>query len=326
MEYTKNYIKLNNGGYIPSVGFGTSLLTGNQCVEVIRKALNIGYRHIDTASAYENEIEIGKAIKESEVDRKELFITSKVWKDSMGYENTIKSCEASLQRLGIDYIDLFLIHWPSNKDNKLNIDDISSIPLTIEIQRNNKKVYSESIVLNQNELKTYTGSNKDYSLSNAYLTDNWFKAGYFHCIDKELYKKYPEMVIDYMYGTNVAEKKIIESVCKGIGLDIDNIYITNIIKCTEKETYKIEQCLNYLRNEVILVKPKIIILMGEIVIKSILGNNEIFSCGKGEFIQKKNINYMPTWHPVDFSNNIEKKIQFWNDYKKCYQNLTFYKN
>ncbi|MBE5805451.1 MAG: hypothetical protein E7313_01840 [Clostridiales bacterium] len=134
------------------------------------------------------------------------------------------------------------------------------------------------------------------------------------------------MVIDYMYGTNVAEKKIIESVCKGIGLDIDNIYITNIIKCTEKETYKIEQCLNYLRNEVILVKPKIIILMGEIVIKSILGNNEIFSCGKGEFIQKKNINYMPTWHPVDFSNNIEKKIQFWNDYKKCYQNLTFYKN
>lgn len=84
-------------------------------------------------------------------------------------------------------------------DNKLNIDDISSIPLTIEIQRNNKKVYSESIVLNQNELKTYTGSNKDYSLSNAYLTDNWFKAGYFHCIDKELYEKYPEMVIDYMY-------------------------------------------------------------------------------------------------------------------------------
>lgn len=122
MEYVKDDIKLNNGVYIPSVGFGTSLLTGDECVQVIKKAIDIGYRHIDTASAYENEIEIGKAIKESHVDRRNLFITSKVWKDSMGYENTIKSFDKSLEKLGLEYIDLFLIHWPSNKDNKLNID------------------------------------------------------------------------------------------------------------------------------------------------------------------------------------------------------------
>ena len=122
MKYFEDDIKLNNGIYIPSVGFGTSLLMGETCEEIIKMAIKLGYRHIDTASAYENEIEIGRAIKESKVDRKEIFITSKVWKDSMGYENTIKSFEASLERLGLEYIDLFLIHWPSNKNNSLNIE------------------------------------------------------------------------------------------------------------------------------------------------------------------------------------------------------------
>ena len=78
--------------------------------------------HIDTASAYKNEIYIGQAIKESKISREEIFVTSKVWKDSMGYENTIKSFNNSLQNLGLEYIDLFLIHWPRNNDEKLNID------------------------------------------------------------------------------------------------------------------------------------------------------------------------------------------------------------
>ena len=122
MEYNERDIKLNNGRYIPCIGFGTSLLTGDECTEVIRKAFDVGYRHIDTASVYENEIEIGKAIKQSKLDRKELFITSKVWKDSMGYENTLKSFEKSLKNLDLEYIDLFLIHWPNNKDEQLTID------------------------------------------------------------------------------------------------------------------------------------------------------------------------------------------------------------
>lgn len=115
-------VKLINGINMPNIGFGTSLIEGEECVSNIRQALQAGYRHIDTASAYKNEIYIGKAIKESNIPREEIFVTSKVWKDSMGYENTIKSFNNSLQNLGLDYIDLFLIHWPRNNDEKLNID------------------------------------------------------------------------------------------------------------------------------------------------------------------------------------------------------------
>lgn len=115
-------VELRNGIDMPNIGFGTSLIEGEECVSNIRQALQAGYRHIDTASVYKNESYIGKAIKESNLPREEIFITSKVWKDSMGYENTIKSFNNSLQDLGLDYIDLFLIHWPRNNDEKLNID------------------------------------------------------------------------------------------------------------------------------------------------------------------------------------------------------------
>ena len=116
------YVTLRNGIRIPNIGFGTSLIEGEECVNNIKLALQVGYRHIDTASVYKNEIYIGKAIKESNISREDIFITSKVWKDSMGYENTIKSFEHSLQNLGLNYIDLFLIHWPKNNDEKLNIE------------------------------------------------------------------------------------------------------------------------------------------------------------------------------------------------------------
>lgn len=116
------YFTLKNGLNIPNIGFGTSLIEGEECILNIKRALEAGYRHIDTASVYKNENYIGKAIKESNVPRKEIFITSKVWKDSMGYENTMKSFYKSLQDLGLDYIDLFLIHWPRNNDKNLNIE------------------------------------------------------------------------------------------------------------------------------------------------------------------------------------------------------------
>ena len=115
-------VKLKNGVNMPNIGFGTSLIEGEECVNNIKQALQAGYRHIDTASAYKNEIYIGQAIKESKISREEIFVTSKVWKDSMGYEKTIESFNKSLQNLGLDYIDLYLIHWPRNNDEKLNID------------------------------------------------------------------------------------------------------------------------------------------------------------------------------------------------------------
>lgn len=122
MSYQVGSIKLNNGKHIPTIGFGTSLITGEECIRIIKTAIEVGYRHIDTASVYKNEVEIGKAIRQSKVDRKELFITSKVWKDSMGYDNTLRSFDNSLKNLDLDYIDLFLIHWPKNDNEKLNID------------------------------------------------------------------------------------------------------------------------------------------------------------------------------------------------------------
>lgn len=121
MAYCNEDIKLNNGVLIPSVGFGTSLINGEKCIATIKNAIDSGYRHIDTAHAYNNEKEIGIAIKQSSVNREELFITSKVWKDSMGYDKTIESFNDTLKNLQLDYIDLFLIHWPKNDDDELNI-------------------------------------------------------------------------------------------------------------------------------------------------------------------------------------------------------------
>jgi len=117
----ENYI-LSNNIKIPQIGFGTSLIVGDECIQNIKDALNAGYRHIDTAAAYKNEKEIGQAIIESNIPREEIFITSKVWKDSMGYEKTMESFNKTLEDLKLKYIDLFLIHWPSNKNKQINIE------------------------------------------------------------------------------------------------------------------------------------------------------------------------------------------------------------
>lgn len=114
-------IILNNNIEIPPIGFGTWKLTGNICKESIKIALETGYRHIDTAEIYGNEEEIGTAIKESNIPREKLFLTSKVWQDKLNYNKVIKSCSLSLKKLQTDYLDLYLIHWP---DKYLNMEDI----------------------------------------------------------------------------------------------------------------------------------------------------------------------------------------------------------
>ena len=114
-----NYIKLSNGLNIPVIGFGT-YKTGSEeeTIIAVKEALNNGYRQIDTASFYKNEVGIGKAIKESNVPREEIFLVSKVWNDDQGYENTIKSFNESLKRLDTDYLDLYLVHWPTKLNNE----------------------------------------------------------------------------------------------------------------------------------------------------------------------------------------------------------------
>lgn len=104
---------LSNGVKIPAVGFGTwQTPDGNVAKESVKAALDCGYRHIDTAFAYGNEVSVGEGIKASGVAREDIFITTKHWITDRGYDKTVAAVEKSLTNLGVDYIDLYLIHWP----------------------------------------------------------------------------------------------------------------------------------------------------------------------------------------------------------------------
>ncbi|WP_144551869.1 aldo/keto reductase [Peribacillus simplex] len=112
-------ITLHNGVKMPQLGFGVfKVKNGNETVESVKKAIEVGYRAIDTAAIYENEEGVGQAIRECGVPRDELFITSKVWNTEQGYETTLQAFDDSLNRLGLEYLDLYLIHWPG-KDKYL---------------------------------------------------------------------------------------------------------------------------------------------------------------------------------------------------------------
>jgi len=103
----------HNGTNLPPIGFGTALASGKQATEAIKTAISLGYRLIDSASQYKNEEAVGIAIKECGIDRKDLFITSKLWNDDHGYDSTLKSFEKTLKWMNLDYLDIYLIHWPN---------------------------------------------------------------------------------------------------------------------------------------------------------------------------------------------------------------------
>lgn len=108
-------VKLNNGVEIPILGFGTFQITDpSEAETAVKEAIKAGYRHIDTAQSYMNEEAVGRGIVSSGVDRKELFITTKIWVENTSYQGVISSFERSLKRLGLDYVDLLLIHQPFN--------------------------------------------------------------------------------------------------------------------------------------------------------------------------------------------------------------------
>lgn len=109
----KGGFTLNNGVKMPYFGLGVYLSKeGQEVINAVKWALEEGYRHIDTAAIYGNEAGVGEGIRESGVSREEVFLVSKVWNSDQGYDSTIKAFEASLERLGTDYLDLYLIHWP----------------------------------------------------------------------------------------------------------------------------------------------------------------------------------------------------------------------
>lgn len=113
-------VKLNNGVLMPIVGLGTFRSKSDEVYQAVLNAFEAGYRHIDTAMIYGNEEAIGKAIKDSKIPREDLFITTKLWNSDQGYESTKAAFNLSLKKLGLEYVDLYLIHWFKGYESALD--------------------------------------------------------------------------------------------------------------------------------------------------------------------------------------------------------------
>ncbi|CDP83593.1 MULTISPECIES: aldo/keto reductase [Mycolicibacterium] len=110
-------VTLNDGNSIPQVGLGVWQTPAEETERAVTAALQAGYRHIDTAAAYRNEAETGRGLANSGVPREEVFLVTKLWNSDQGYDSTLAAFDASLDRLGVDYLDLYLIHWPVPANN-----------------------------------------------------------------------------------------------------------------------------------------------------------------------------------------------------------------
>jgi 2,5-diketo-D-gluconate reductase A len=110
-------VTLTDGNSIPAIGFGVFQIPPDQTEAAVSTALRAGYRHIDTAAAYRNERETGRAIANSDVAREDVFVVTKLWNSDQGYDATMAAFDASMARLGLDYLDLYLVHWPCPEFN-----------------------------------------------------------------------------------------------------------------------------------------------------------------------------------------------------------------
>lgn len=106
-------LAMNDGRSIPQLGLGVYKIADDEAADAVATAIDAGYRHIDTATLYANEIGVGMGIRRSGVPRNDLFITTKVWQGDQGYDSTLRAIDVSLEQLGLDYLDLYLIHWPA---------------------------------------------------------------------------------------------------------------------------------------------------------------------------------------------------------------------
>lgn len=164
-------VKLSNGFKIPIIGLGTWQSKFGECKQTVKDAIDFGYRHIDTASYYENENEIGEAINEKITDgtikRENLFVTTKCWNTAHSKDKVIESCKKSLRALNLDYVDLFLIHWPMgykegtellpfDSNGKMQFSDVDYLETWAAMEECHKQGLARSIGLsnfNVNQIK-----------------------------------------------------------------------------------------------------------------------------------------------------------------------------
>ncbi|MFD1745392.1 aldo/keto reductase [Rhizobium helianthi] len=162
-----------NGAQIPALGFGTFRMSGEEVMRVIPKAIQLGFRHVDTAQIYGNEAEVGAAIQQSGVARGDIFLTTKVWVDKFAHKDFIASVDESLKKLKTDYVDLLLLHWPQSdvplaeRMNSLNevkragkVKNIGISNFNIEMMNEAVKLSDAPVATNQVELHPYLDQSK----------------------------------------------------------------------------------------------------------------------------------------------------------------------
>jgi 2,5-diketo-D-gluconate reductase B len=168
MEYVEA-----NGARIPVIGLGTWDLRGRTCVDMVGEALKLGYRHIDTAAAYDNEEQVGEGLRASGIKREDVHVTTKVWRDNLRAADFERSVEEGLKRLGLDQVDLLLIHWPNpsvplketigalNKVKREGLArHIGISNFTVELIEEAVKLSQEPLATNQIELHVYLDQSK----------------------------------------------------------------------------------------------------------------------------------------------------------------------
>ena len=218
----KGTFTLHNGVEMPYLGLGTYQSENNQeVVDAVSYALQLGYRHIDTASVYGNEQGVGKGIVESGVKRDDVFVVSKVWNADQGYDSTLMAFDASLERLGLDYLDLYLIHWPVNGKYKETWRALEELYAEKRIRAigvsNFMKHHLEDLLrsakvvpmVNQMEFHPYVVQQDliDYCYSNGIQYEAWspFMQGKVFNLDicQELSKKYDKSIAQVILRWNL---------------------------------------------------------------------------------------------------------------------------
>lgn len=127
MVEVKKTIQLANGAEMPTIGYGTWQVENNEAgADAVAEAIKAGYRHIDGAARYENEVSVGDGIRMSGIAREELFVTSKVWFTHRSYDKVLEACDTTLRDLGLEYVDLYLIHWPAVVKNYENWEEVNA--------------------------------------------------------------------------------------------------------------------------------------------------------------------------------------------------------